>query len=67
MLDIPIRDAGLSVRAFHILYAGDIKTVRDLLAEGRYSLAKYRNMGRKTMCGVDALMCHLGLSDIWLK
>ena len=53
MLDRPITDYPLSIRALSCLRGADINTVRDLIRHEKTDLLRIRNFGRKTIVELD--------------
>lgn len=51
-----VRDLGFSVRLANHLKAADINTVADILACRRHSIARIRNLGRKSLIELDTWM-----------
>ena len=51
-----VRDLGFSVRLANHLKAADINTVADILASRRHSIARIRNLGRKSLIELDTWM-----------
>ncbi|MBQ3813635.1 MAG: hypothetical protein II841_08725 [Bacteroidales bacterium] len=54
--NIPLKDLGLSVRAFNCCKAAEIETVGDLCAHTRLDMIKMRNFGRKSLNELDILL-----------
>lgn len=51
-----VRDLGFSVRLANHLKAADINTVADIIACKRHSIARIRNLGRKSLIELDTWM-----------
>lgn len=56
LLNSPLKDMGLSVRAINCLKAAEIETLRDLVAYHRADLLKFRNFGKKSLTELDELL-----------
>lgn len=57
---IPLRDLGLSVRAYNVLYRAGKQTARDIAACSYDDLRKMRNLGMKTLWEIIDKMKSLG-------
>ncbi|RMF34221.1 MAG: hypothetical protein D6747_05220, partial [Chlorobiota bacterium] len=62
ILQTPVEELELSVRAHNCLRAANIKTVADLVSKREQELLKYRNFGRKSLAEVAEIIQNLGLS-----
>ena len=62
MLDRPITDYPLSVRALNCLKSADINTLRELVRLTEMDLLKFRNFGKKSLSELDDLLQSLNLS-----
>ncbi|GIV55484.1 MAG: DNA-directed RNA polymerase subunit alpha [Candidatus Kapaibacterium sp.] len=62
ILQTPVEELELSVRAHNCLRAANIKTVADLVSKREQELLKYRNFGRKSLAEVAEAIQNLGLS-----
>lgn len=61
ILDRPITDFALSVRALCCLKAAGIVTVRDLARHTKMDLLKYRNFGKKSLTELDDFLTGIDL------
>ena len=62
LLQTPLSDLGLSVRAHNCLKAANIKSLKDLAALELSEMAKFRNFGRKSFKELEELMASKHLS-----
>lgn len=61
ILDRPMTDFALSVRALCCTKAAGIVTVRDLVRHTKMDLLKYRNFGKKSLTELDDFLTGIGL------
>lgn len=61
ILNIPIEDLGLSVRAFNCLEIAEVKTLGDLVVFNREDLLKFRNFGRHSLIEIEEIVESKGL------
>ena len=62
VLDQPISDLGLSIRAYNCLRRSRIDTIRELTNKTELDLMRVRNMGRKSLMEIKTKLEDLGLS-----
>lgn len=62
ILQTPVEELELSVRAFNCLRAANIKTVGDLVRYREQDLLKFRNFGRKSLAEVAEIVQSFGLA-----
>ncbi|NQT82594.1 DNA-directed RNA polymerase subunit alpha [bacterium] len=62
MLETPIGEIELSVRAANCIAAANIKTIRDLVQKTEAEMLKYRNFGKKSLNEIKAILEGMGLS-----
>ncbi|NLR91599.1 MULTISPECIES: DNA-directed RNA polymerase subunit alpha [Flammeovirga] len=56
MLETPISDLELSVRAYNSLKAGEVKTLGELVSLEVRDLMKFRNFGKKTLTELEEML-----------
>ena len=59
--NVPLRQLGLSVRAFNCCKAAEIETIGDLCSKTRLQMMKMRNFGRKSLNELDYLLEKMGV------
>lgn len=57
----PIEKLELKEREYNALKAADINTIGDLLGLGRGDLRRFRNIGKKSIYGINEAMKKIGL------
>lgn len=62
MLDRPISDYPLSIRALNCLESADIKTLRELVRFTEMDLLKFRNFGKKSISELSEFIKDHGLT-----
>ncbi|MEL6412651.1 MAG: DNA-directed RNA polymerase subunit alpha [Bacteroidota bacterium] len=62
LLQVPLSELGLSVRAYNCLKAAGIKTLNDLACLEIADLSKFRNFGKKSLKELEELMAEKSLS-----
>ncbi|MEM6270513.1 MAG: DNA-directed RNA polymerase subunit alpha [Bacteroidota bacterium] len=62
ILNTPLTDLDLSVRAFNCLKAAEVKTLGDLVSYNIADLLKFRNFGKKSLSELEELVFEKGLS-----
>ncbi len=62
MLDRPISDYPLSIRALNCLDSADIKTLRELVRFTEMDLLKFRNFGKKSISELSEFIKDHGLT-----
>lgn len=62
ILDTPIEELDLSVRASNCLKRASIKTLRDLVSKTEYDLFRVRSMGQKSLEEIIGKLTSMGLS-----
>jgi hypothetical protein len=62
ILETPLEDLDLSVRAFNCLKASKINSLRELVQYDVEELKKFRNFGQKSLSEIDQLLQEKGLS-----
>ena len=62
LLQQPVEELGLSVRANNCLKAASIKTVGDLVKRDHAAMLKFRNFGRKSLHELERVLEERGLS-----
>lgn len=61
LLQRPVNELELSVRAANCLEAADIKTIGDLVQKSEGEMLKYRNFGRKSLKEIDDILRSMNL------
>ena len=62
LLNTPIVDLNLSVRATNCLRAAEVNTLGELVQYKLHDLLRFRNFGKKSMVEIEELLDSLGLS-----
>jgi len=62
LLEMPVEDLELSMRAFNCLKRAGINTMGELVQKTEQEISKVRNMGKKSLAEVKAKMAELGLA-----
>ncbi len=62
MLETPISEIELSVRAANCISAANIKTIGDLVQKSEPEMLKYRNFGKKSLNEIRTILERMGLS-----
>ncbi len=62
LLQTPLQDMDISVRAYNCLRSASIKTLGDLVKFNMNDLLKFRNFGKKSLTQLDELLKERGLS-----
>ena len=62
VLEMTIEELDLSVRSFNCLKRANINTVEDLISKTQDEMIKVRNLGRKSLEGVEHKLAMMGLS-----
>jgi len=62
LLDTPIGEIELSVRAANCIAAANIKTISDLVQKTEAEMLKYRNFGKKSLNEIKSILERMGLS-----
>ena len=61
ILQTPLEDTDMSVRAFNCLKAARINSLEDLVQFTATDLGRFRNFGRKSIIEIDAILDEMGL------
>jgi DNA-directed RNA polymerase subunit alpha len=62
LLQTPVEELELSVRAHNCLRAANIRTVAELVSKREQELLKFRNFGRKSLAEVAEIVQNMGLT-----
>lgn len=62
LLEMPVEDLELSMRAFNCLKRAGINTVGELIQKTEREISKVRNMGKKSLAEVKSKLAELGLA-----
>ena len=62
LLKIKLTDIDFSVRALNCFKATDIETLSQLVVITKHDLSRYRNLGKKSLAGIEAKLESLKLS-----
>lgn len=62
VLTSPVLDYGLTVRAYNCLKSNDIELIAELVSYKKHEVMRFRNLGRKSLYEIEALLEKLGLS-----
>jgi len=62
LLETPISEIELSVRAANCIAAANIKTIGDLVQKTEAEMLKYRNFGKKSLAEIKGILERMGLS-----
>ncbi len=62
LLEMPVEDLELSMRAFNCLKRAGINTVGELIQKTEREISKVRNMGKKSLAEVKGKLAELGLA-----
>jgi DNA-directed RNA polymerase subunit alpha len=62
LLDTPVSEIELSVRAANCIASANIKTIADLVQKSEPEMLKYRNFGKKSLNEIKVILEGMGLS-----
>jgi len=62
LLETPIGEIELSVRAANCISSANIKTIADLVQKSEADMLKYRNFGKKSLNEIKSILDRMGLS-----
>lgn len=61
LFNTKITSLQMSVRAYNVLYSGNIETIGDLVSYNRSDMLKFRNLGKKVLMELEQLLDEHGL------